>query len=305
MRKFILLFALLLICSTGYAQISTESYTTPDDVTVARLEDNRATFQAAINSADGALITAGSITATTLDANSNPENRWNEVFDDFVFTGLLPPTSGSLSATTTAGTAYAVGTRVVKDATSNTYTANKHTYVDISNTGTFTYSEVAIDAAEPSVASNSIRLARVSTDGTTVASIVDKRVLNTVFATDQTIIGTFTRDTTLPSGTQEVTGLGIKLNSVIFFAAQGGAAEDEVSLGFDDGSNPRVVYRNDQSEWTPNATQSIWDSDDTGTNKRYKGKISAISSDGFTITWEQSSPSCSGTLTVYFMAFGS
>lgn len=173
---FSILFLLALYRLSYAGAISVDAFVTGDDITVTHLETMRATFQGAINSTDGSLIRSESITTAKLDANANPENRWNEAFGDFVFTGLLPPTTTSgLSSTTTAGTAYINGVRVIKDATPNTYTASKHTYVDLSSTGTYTYQEVAINATAPSVATNSIRLALVSTDTSKVLSVIDKR----------------------------------------------------------------------------------------------------------------------------------
>lgn len=165
--------------------INVDPWVTADDVTVTHLENQRVTFQGAINSADGALLQNGTVSASKLDANANPENRWNEAFNDFVFTGLIPVSSDtSLVAITTAGTAYIYGARVVKDATSKTYTASKDTYVDLSKTGTFTYSEVNNGSPTPSVASNSIRLALVSAD-TSIFMITDKRVRTIALATGE------------------------------------------------------------------------------------------------------------------------
>jgi len=180
-RLFLSLIFLFAFCSNVLA-ITTIAFNTPDDVTVANLESNRVTHTNAINSADGALIQAGTIVCSKLDANSCPENRWNESFNDYVFTGLTTPTSATLASTTASGTAYVNGVRVVKDATAKTYTASKHTYVDVSSTGTFTYSEVAINATEPSVAANSIRLSRVSTDSTKVLAVRDDRVTTITLA---------------------------------------------------------------------------------------------------------------------------
>jgi len=172
----LILFMLLSLVNISNAQISTTAYVTADDVTIYNLESNRVILTDAINSGDGSLIQAGTISASTLDANANPENRWNEGFNDFVFRGLTIPTSASLSSTTASGIAYVNGSRVVKDSTAKEYTASKWTWVDLSSTGTYTYSEVAIGGSEPSVATNSIRLARVSSDATTISSVSDERV---------------------------------------------------------------------------------------------------------------------------------
>ena len=183
MIRVLLLFLMMALASPSYASISCNDYVTADDVTISNLQTCKNTVVNAINSFDGSLIQNGSVTAAKLDANASPENRWNEAFNDFVYTGLTIPTSVSLSSTTTAGTAYINGTRVVKDATAKTYDAQRWTFVDLSSTGVYTYSTVSFSATEPSVATNSIRLARVSTDSTTVLSVRDDRVTNIVIAT--------------------------------------------------------------------------------------------------------------------------
>lgn len=175
-RLFLILFFVLFLTSNSNASISVNAFVTADDVTIDHLENFRTTVVDAINSADGGLIQAGSIPATALDADANPHNRWNEAFNDFVYTGLDTPVSASLSSTTPSGTAYINGVRVVKDATAHTYTASKWTFVDLSSTGVYTYQETAIGASEPSTTTNSIRLSRVSTDTSTVLSVRDDRV---------------------------------------------------------------------------------------------------------------------------------
>lgn len=184
MKKLTLVILSLLVAGTVYAApISTTRYLSADDVTYTNLDTNTQTITNAINSFDGSRLQTGSVSADALTTSINPQTRWDEAFNDFVVTGLLPPTSASLASTTTAGTAYVNGYRVAKDATAHTYTASKHTYLDLSNTGVYTYQEVAILAAEPSVTANSIRLALVSTDATTVQLVTDKRTTSINIAT--------------------------------------------------------------------------------------------------------------------------
>lgn len=189
MKKIFLASLILFLATSSFAQVNVDQFTTPDDVTIAHLEDQRQQFQGAINSADGALMQDESVTAAKLDDNANPENRWDEAFSDFVFTGLLPTTSSSLTTTTPGGTAYISGTRVVKADTAKTYTAWKYTYIDLSNTGVFTYQATTYTAVEPGVTTESIRLARLSTDGTQVTSVRDDRVtsLTTIAVADKII----------------------------------------------------------------------------------------------------------------------
>ena len=180
MKKVILtLMFIALYSSMAYAGvISVDSFLSPDSVTIAHLETFRTTVVNAINSADGNLLQTGSVSSDKLDANANPVNFRNEAFNDWVYTGLIPPTSASLASTTTAGTAYISGLRVVKDATAHTYTASKWTYLKLDKDGTYSYDEKAIGSSATALPADTIRLARVSTDGTTVAAVLDQRTLS-------------------------------------------------------------------------------------------------------------------------------
>ena len=105
-----------------------------------------------------------------------------DLISDFVVSGLLGSDPGaSLTMTIPGGTAYVIGKRVVKSGSdadlTKTYTASKDTYVDISNTGAITYSEVANGAAAPAVAANSIRLEKVITNATEITGVTDLRVM--------------------------------------------------------------------------------------------------------------------------------
>lgn len=176
-KKFIFsILFLLLACKLLFAGvISVDKFISADDVTIAHLETMRSTFQGAINSPDGALIQPGTINVNSLDDNTSTVTRWNETFTDFVYTGLIIPESSDLNSTTPAGTAYIEGVRVVKEATPHLYGASKDTYVDLSSTGTYTYTAVANGAAVPVVADNSIRIAMVSSDTTSIVGVDDLR----------------------------------------------------------------------------------------------------------------------------------
>lgn len=248
MKRAICLMISMVFCSVCFGAIVTESYLTPSGVTVQKLDDNRVVMTNAINSADGALLQNESVTTAKLDANANPENRWNEGFNDFVFNGLLAPTSADLTSTTTSGVAYVEGVRVVKDATANIYTANKDTWVDLSTNGTFTYNEVARGAAEPSTTANSIRLFEVVTDSDNVIAITDERVTTITLAagsavsiadtdsdtqilteknTDEDILRFDLGNTTLVSAREVLTIQAIDANDVKFEPT----TDDDVDLG--------------------------------------------------------------------------
>ena len=105
-----------------------------------------------------------------------------DVFSDFVVSGLLGSDPGaSLTMVIPGGVCYVIGKRVAKSSAdadmTKLYTASKDTYVDINNAGAITYSEVANGAGAPAVATNSIRLQKVVTNGTEITSVVDLRTL--------------------------------------------------------------------------------------------------------------------------------
>lgn len=125
------------------------------------------------------------IEAIADDLNQFP--FFSDFYVDHVKTGLKIPTSGSLSATMTAGVAYVLGRRVEKGPQAHTYTASRDTYVDVSNTGLLTYSAVTNGSAAPAVATNSIRVSKVVTSGSAITSTTDlanRESVPSVFVSD-------------------------------------------------------------------------------------------------------------------------
>ncbi len=184
-----LLFGLLglLLCTKAYAGIITvDAFITPDDVSIAHLETFRTKVVDEMNgNIDSANIEDNTVSEADMADNANVRVYFNDAFNDFVASGLLPPTSDNLTTTTTIGISYINGYYVTKDATAHTFTASKWTYIDLSQTGVYTYVETVHGAAAPAITSNSMRLARVSTDGTKVLAIRDDRVLSIATATNE------------------------------------------------------------------------------------------------------------------------
>ena len=179
MKKYICLTLLLMFCAlTAHASVITvDNFLSPDDVTISHLELFRSATVNAINNADGGLLQARTITPEKLTKNADVTIFRDEAFNDWIYTGLLPPTSVSLTSITTLGTAYVGGQRIEKDATSHTYTASKWTFADLKNDGTYIYTELNIGDADPAISNNTVRLARVSSDGTTINAVRDDRRL--------------------------------------------------------------------------------------------------------------------------------
>lgn len=188
----------LFFSSTCYAAtITTQPYISNNDVTIARLESDRQTYTNVINGSiegGGQNIKAGSITSQDIATSVNIVKFRDEAFNDWTFSGMLPPTSASLSSTTTAGTSYVNGVRVETSATAHTYTASKDTYVYINSGGFFEYSAVANGASAPTTPTNDLLLAKVVTSGTLVSSVTDLRTTSIQITANNSNFATNYRD---------------------------------------------------------------------------------------------------------------
>jgi hypothetical protein len=172
----------LLTASNAYGAI-----VSPDNVFVqndayssdfhTRLNRDIAQLTDGVNNIVGAQVDNDSLLEANMADEINPRVRTYEgAACEFVYTGLQPATSANLTSNISAGTAYPRGYRINKTGTtSKTYTSGVATYVDIDQNGDFQYTEVALTNPAPSVYANSIRLARVSTDGGTVNTVTDLR----------------------------------------------------------------------------------------------------------------------------------
>jgi len=179
MKKLLLTLALLFFGTQAYAlNLSVDAFVTPDDVTIPHLEQLRTRAVNAVNNIDGNWIQKQTITEDKLTKNANVCYFRDEAFNDWVYYGCLPPTSASLVSITTVGVAYIGGNRIEKEATSHTYGASKWTWVELDHLGTYRYVEGNINDPDPAKASTqSMRIARVSSDGTTINHVRDDRIL--------------------------------------------------------------------------------------------------------------------------------
>ena len=115
-------------------------------------------------------------------------------------------------------------------------------------------------------------------------------------------IGSFTRDVSLASGDQAVTGVGFAPVALVFFAQISG--NDSGSWGVDDGTTHICFYYEAGSTHDNDMASndaSIW-AEPVNANT-YKGIVKSLDSDGFTITWTKGA-SPTGTLTVAYLAIG-
>jgi hypothetical protein len=268
------LISILLFCKESSAGVITvDAFLSVDSVTIAHLEQFRTRVVDGINNFDGANVSAQSIPHTALDANSDPVNRWSESFNNYVYTGLLPQTGTRAGAVITAGTAYIGGMRVVKDATTPgaaNYPTSNYIYVDLSNNGTFTYVATATTDAVPSVTSNSLRLARVTTSATDVTAVRDDRItaislnieefykagMNVIYGTPTTL----TVDTGIANaGSTKVTKTAQTILTISATADYiSGAVEAVVA-------NPLFVYMNSSGDVKLSAFAPTYHNTDGGT----------------------------------------
>lgn len=137
-----------------------------------------------------------------IDAGDAQRIMAGDLYDDFVASGLVTPTSASLTAVTTDGVAYVNGVRVVKAVSDTdltfTYLATRDTYVDMDDNGVISRSAVVNGAAAPALASGSLRLEKVVTGASAVTSVTSF-ALRVVKAPPVQII-------TTPSGGVVITG---------------------------------------------------------------------------------------------------
>lgn len=146
------------------------------NATPAILQTEMARIYNNFSDVDGSYIHAATIADTALV--NNPVIARGETIPDCKTssTGLtFTVPSSTLAATIAAGVAYISGTRVSMSATAKTFTQSKDTYVDLNTSGTYTYTEVANNAAEPALSANNIRLLKVVTS--TVITAVENLAL--------------------------------------------------------------------------------------------------------------------------------
>ena len=114
-------------------------------------------------------------------------------------------------------------------------------------------------------------------------------------------LGTFTRNTADANGDQVVSGVEFKPSHVVFLANVDGSGE--VSIGFGDGTLNYAIasqYASTAGDWTPTPTKCIelWQT----AAILYRGALTALGADGFTITWTKTGAKI-GMATVYYLAF--
>lgn len=123
---------------------------------------------------DGA-VDASAVIANDVVEQANLREKLVDYSFDFVASGCVwsgDAYASTLNASMTAGVVYIGGKRVAVSAvTARAFTASKDTYIDVSNTGTITYTEVANNATSPTLAANSIRIGIIVTGASNIANV--------------------------------------------------------------------------------------------------------------------------------------
>lgn len=112
----------------------------------------------------------------------------------------------------------------------------------------------------------------------------------------------FTRDVSLASGNQAITGVGFQPRAILFFTSILGSARN--SWGFDTGvaNGAKAITDNTNiAAGTFTAATNFSISLQTNVTDQYSGKIASFDSDGFTVAWTKSG-SPTGTATIMFLA---
>lgn len=126
------------------------------------------------------------------------------------------------------------------------------------------------------------------------------------YSVGRVVTGGFSRDMTVASGTQAVTGLGLKPYAIFIFCATN-AGVGQASFGFSNGVNDQAIYDaglTTADTWNfVSITYLIYC--DQGAANFTQGSISSgsLDLDGFTIDWLKTG-SPTGTLQCKFLAFG-
>lgn len=119
------------------------------------------------------------------------------------------------------------------------------------------------------------------------------------YTVSRVAVGNFTRDISLASGTQAVTGVGFRPRAIIFFMAET-AALPQGSWGLDNGTITNCTVQSQNGNLGDATNKSIfWN--DTVALTQYFATVSTMDIDGFTVTWTRTGAP-TGTISIMYMA---
>ena len=235
-----------------------------------------------------ATMPAGNVAASTLDTNFALLANLNTFNNYYVDSGA----ANVYVVTTAAGTTA-------------TYTAGLliQFYASNANTGSSTINVNALGAKNILNADGSALSGGQIAAGGVYAVVYNGTAFQLLGGTLRAHIGTFTRDLTTASGTQNVTGIGFTPTQVFMMGAINGSTV--VSFGLDDGTTHGSVFNDYQDIANSGGlltTFSVIAVTAVG-NTFQQAKITALASDQFTLTWTKTG-SPPGTITMFYLALG-
>lgn len=179
--------------------------------------------------------------------SGSPVTRADEVFNDFVYSGMLwsaDSIGSTRNGSMTSGTIYINGRRLsISSVTARSFTASKDTYIDLldnlDGTGTLVYTEVANAAAQPSIAANSLRIASIVTNGSAITLVIGRAPRNADEIARAKIIAT----SSAPAGLiiSNIPAYDY-LNVTAHVIQSGGALNSELQFNGDTASNYNETY---------------------------------------------------------------
>lgn len=114
--------------------------------------------------------------------------KYIDAYTDGSISGNVPITSVTLTTDIDPQIVYVEGIRYTTLIDSHTFTASVDTYVDVDNSGVLVFTETALGAGDPGVVGTNLRLFKVVTDGTSVTSVIDQRVIIEFYQNDAEVI---------------------------------------------------------------------------------------------------------------------
>lgn len=153
-----------------------------------------------------------------------------------------------------------------------------------------------------------VGLARFATADEAIAAADSGLIISpaTQFAAARFKGGSFTRDLTAASGTQEISGVGFQPKAILFFCGIAAATSAAASIGFYE-ANANInagllgmYYRSAGAWWS--APSGQFAQIETANGNYQTARVSALGADGFTVMWVKAGGP-TGTATISFLAF--
>lgn len=121
---------------------------------------------------------------------------------------------------------------------------------------------------------------------------------NLLFAIARFKVGYITRDETAANGTVAITGVGFQPKAIAFIANVPNT--DRYSWGFYDASGYATIMRFSTTSSSASTTECVYIGD--GASWSQIASISALGSDGFTLSWTKNGSPPAGTINIMYLA---